>query len=346
MSEEDVSETITAEFKDGRLQIVEVAPYDKEEGNRQDGRQVSEFEGRPVEIQNENELKQYVEVVDESGNGLVHLDLLNLTFIRCGDGSNNEYQLVASDDVADEDENSADDQTMTCVLDSSKANQSGPYVVVEGNAGLMLLQSNNGIAKEEQKPQTSAQAGPSCVEPPKQNLTPQLVKGSTPQELIEKVKVIQKLRTEMLTASSGPSGHLKKRGRKRASELPPPHELLASPKFKLYLYTCKFCSFNCNAIKELTAHKAAEHAAGVSRWRTGDPRGLRATNLQCARCPYRATTQPQLMKHARERHLMEVIFKETQKPAENIIKNVCGSCGFETDSNKAFNDHIKENHTV
>ena len=46
-------------------------------------------------------------------------------------------------------------------------------------------------------------------------------------------------------------------GRKRLAALPPPHELLASPQFKLYLYSCKLCSFKCNAIKELTAHKVS-----------------------------------------------------------------------------------------
>ncbi|KAF9793607.1 hypothetical protein SFRURICE_005987 [Spodoptera frugiperda] len=73
---------------------------------------------------------------------------------------------------------------------------------------------------------------------------PRQTKPLSPTEILEKAKSLQKAKALVSSRGRG-------RGRKRKSDLPPPHELLASPNFKLYLYSCKLCNFKCNAVKDI-----------------------------------------------------------------------------------------------
>ncbi|XP_045489817.1 uncharacterized protein LOC123690430 [Pieris rapae] len=137
-----------------------------------------------------------------------------------------------------------------------------------------------------------------------------------------------------------------RKGRRRKGELPPPHELLTSPTFKLYLYSCKMCNFKCNAIKELQVHRAAEHIGGISY------RGRNSTiALQCPKCPYRAHTHGQLSKHNTQSHVKrdtgvtygEAINLDTDEVnAADVL--VCGACGFESPSKEVFRTHIRKEH--
>ncbi|KAH9646047.1 hypothetical protein HF086_018051 [Spodoptera exigua] len=164
-----------------------------------------------------------------------------------------------------------------------------------------------------------------------------LQKPLTPTEILERAKSLQKAKA--LLASSRSRG----RGRKRKSDLPPPHELLASPNFKLYLYSCKLCSFKCNAVKDMSAHKAREHTVGGTRGRAGSGRGA-AVTLQCARCPYRASTHSQLMKHVQDKHLENHPVHLNTEEVEAADVLVCGACGFESGSRSVFRKHIEEEH--
>nr|XP_032525149.1 uncharacterized protein LOC116776153 [Danaus plexippus plexippus] len=246
--EESTTRMLTAEYKDGKLQIVEVSPYHK-------GTKVID-QAQEIEAQeSESEDGQYMQVLDGDKN--VVLDLLNLTLVRCGDGEQS-YRLVGNND-----------ETVTCVLaEDDGQNDQESYVVVEGGSDqgpLVFLQSDLRTEAKQQKPVMS------------------------PTEILERAKALQKAKSVL--SHSGAS-----RGR---SSLPPPHELLSSPAFKLFLYSCKLCSFKCNAIKELTKHKASEHSGGVGKWRGR----AAASSLQCARCPYRANTHSQLIRHVKDRHL-------------------------------------------
>ncbi|KAF9417293.1 hypothetical protein HW555_005607 [Spodoptera exigua] len=264
MSDEEVTvetsdgQILSAEYKDGQLQIVEVTPFDKDRGSI-----------LPDLTDGEDHESKYMQVLDPSGKGLVHLDLLNLTLVRCQDGEEG-YQLVAN--AAPSDGEMSSDATVTCVLQTS-------------DTEVIFFPSR------------------------------------------------------ALLASSRSRG----RGRKRKSDLPPPHELLASPNFKLYLYSCKLCSFKCNAVKDMSAHKAREHTVGGTRGRAGSGRGA-AVTLQCARCPYRASTHSQLMKHVQDKHLENHPVHLNTEEVEAADVLVCGACGFESGSRSVFRKHIEEEH--
>ncbi|CAH0599818.1 unnamed protein product [Chrysodeixis includens] len=315
MSDEEVTietsdgQILAAEYKDGQLQIVEVTPFEKD----RDGSILQELEDGG------DQQPKYMQVLDTS-KGLMQLDLLNLTLVRCQDGEES-YQLVAN--AGSDTDPSA---TVTCVLQSSDTEDNqDSYMVVENEAGegsLVFLKS----APQEPAPVKK-------VEPVK--------KGLSPAEILEKAKALQKAKA--LLQQSGP-------GRKRKSDLPPPHELLASPNFKLYLYSCKLCPYKCNAIKDMSAHKATEHAGGIGRGRAGG-RGA-AVTLQCARCPYRGATHSQLMKHVQDKHLENTASSKSSgytvhlhtREVEAADVLVCGACGFEAAERALFKAHIEDEH--
>ncbi|CAH0698084.1 unnamed protein product [Spodoptera exigua] len=320
MSDEEVTvetsdgQILSAEYKDGQLQIVEVTPFDKDRVNLQGSILPDLTDGEDHE-------SKYMQVLDPSGKGLVHLDLLNLTLVRCQDGEEG-YQLVAN--AAPSDGEMSSDATVTCVLQTSDTEDSEnqeSYVVVENEDG----QNSLVILKSALQQTTTTQKK---IEPKK---------PLTPTEILERAKSLQKAKA--LLASSRSRG----RGRKRKSDLPPPHELLASPNFKLYLYSCKLCSFKCNAVKDMSAHKAREHTVGGTRGRAGSGRGA-AVTLQCARCPYRASTHSQLMKHVQDKHLENHPVHLNTEEVEAADVLVCGACGFESGSRSVFRKHIEEEH--
>ncbi|XP_047038340.1 uncharacterized protein LOC124643398 isoform X1 [Helicoverpa zea] len=328
MSDEEVTvetsdgQILSAEYKDGQLQIVEVTPFEKNQENHI----------LPDLSEEGGEGTKYMQVLDTS-KGLVQLDLLNLTLVRCQNvGESESFQLVANAGTSDGDISS--DATVTCVLQSSDTedpDNQDSYVMVEnedGQGSLVILKSALQQATAVQEP----------AEEPKKTLSPA--------DLLEKAKSLHKAKA--LQASRG-------RGRKRKSDLPPPHELLASPNFRLYLYSCKLCAFKCNAVKEMSAHKAREHG-GASRGRSGGGRGA-AVTLQCARCPFRAAVHTQLMKHVQEKHLEGETSKSTDlSPAVQVQLYsaavaaadvlVCGACGYESASRLAFRRHIERHHDV
>ncbi|XP_026736227.1 uncharacterized protein LOC113499855 isoform X5 [Trichoplusia ni] len=280
MSDEEVTietsdgQILAAEYKDGQLQIVEVTPFEKD----RDGSMLPELED------GSDQQPKYMQVLDTS-KGLMQLDLLNLTLVRCQDGEES-YQLVANAGGADTDPSA----TVTCVLQSSDTEDNqDSYMVVENESGqgsLVFLKS---------APQ----------EPPPVKKVEQPKKGLSPAEILEKAKALQKAKA-LLAQSRG--------GRKRKSDLPPPHELLASPNFKLYLYSCKLCPYKCNAIKDMSAHK--------------------------------------LMKHVQDKHLENTsssklsnytVHLDTEEvEAADVL--VCGACGFEAAERALFRAHIEDEH--
>ncbi|XP_050358920.1 uncharacterized protein LOC126779116 isoform X2 [Nymphalis io] len=309
---------LTAEYKDGQLEIVEMTPYQK--GHKVEGIAHVIAEGS----ESSNDGLKYMQVLDADKNVVV--DLLNLTLVRCEDGQE-AYRIVSNDTE------SGDDTTVTCVLsneDSEEQDNQESYVVLDGEQGPMVfLQSS--------LPQTNQTVKVETKEKPK----------LTPTEILERAKALQKAKALMSAQST------KDRSRKRKNELPPPHELLASPQFKLFLYSCKLCTFKCNAIKELTAHKAEEHNGSATKWRGGGRAA--ASSLQCARCPYRGTTHTQLMKHVKEKHLDSVTTIEGRGAGRLLLESdevreadvlVCGACGFESAARDVFRRHIEREHGV
>ncbi|XP_022835446.1 uncharacterized protein LOC111362905 isoform X2 [Spodoptera litura] len=279
MSDEEVTvetsdgQILSAEYKDGQLQIVEVTPFEKDRGSILPDLTDGE----------ENEAK-YMQVLDASGKGLVHLDLLNLTLVRCQDGEEG-YQLVAN--AAPSDGEMSSDATVTCVLqtsDTEDPDNQDSYVMVENEDG----QNSLVILKSALQQTTAIQKKIEDKKP------------LSPTEILEKAKSLQKAKA--LLASSRGRG----RGRKRKSDLPPPHELLASPNFKLYLYSCKLCNYKCNAVKDMSAHK--------------------------------------LMKHVQEKHLENHTVHLHTEEVEAADVLVCGACGFESGSRSVFRKHIEEEH--
>ncbi|XP_075988334.1 uncharacterized protein LOC142984526 isoform X2 [Anticarsia gemmatalis] len=338
MSDEEVTvetsegQILAAEYKDGQLQIVEVTPFDKERNNSS---------LIPISSGSDQPTK-YMQVLDTS-KGLVQLDLLNLTLVRCPDGEDG-YQFVANTGNTDD---LSSDGTVTCVLQSSDnedPDNQDSFVMVEGQNGQgplvflksSLQQATTSLDNTEEKKKKDE-------------------KALTPAEILEKAKQLQKAKEKNASPSSTPlrsilssSSRGRGRGRKRKSDLPPPHELLASPNFKLYLYSCKMCSFKCNAVKEMSAHKAAEHSGCTSRGRPGSGRSSSAT-LQCARCPFRGVVHSQLMKHVQDTHLdtqitsIDAVHLNTEEvEAADVL--VCGACGFESGSRNVFRKHIEEEH--
>ncbi|XP_023947139.1 uncharacterized protein LOC112052337 isoform X2 [Bicyclus anynana] len=270
-----------------------------------------------------DEAFKYVQVLDSDKNVVV--DLLNLTLVKCDDGQES-YRLVTQEEAESGGEG---EETVTCVLsnDDGDEHENNSYVVIDGNEGpVVFLQSSLPQSKTPPEP-----------EKPKEQT------ALTPVEILERAKSLQKAKA-LMSLHTTPT-----RGRRRKTQLPPPHELLASPHFRLYLYSCKLCSFKCNAIKELTAHKAAEHAGGAGKWRAG----CRASTimLQCARCPFRGNTHSQLMKHVKDKHL-EVTTVSTSKgllespEVSEADVLVCGACGFESSLRHEFKLHIEEEHGV
>ncbi|XP_061726746.1 uncharacterized protein LOC133532203 [Cydia pomonella] len=335
MSDEEqvVSETqvLTAEFKDGQLEIVEVTPFDNNESNTVE----TILPDMAMTETSEDQEPKY-QILTDSSRGLMHLDLLNLTLVKCADGEES-YRLVTNQEAEGE-----LGETVTCVLQSSDGEgedaqnayvgkkqvyltgeDQDQYVMVNGEDGpvVILKSSLEGVEETDTPPAKSEK-------PAKKPLTAV--------ELLEKAKALQKAKAQMQS---------QKRGRKRRGALPPPHELLSSPNFKLFLYSCKLCAFKCNAIKELTAHKVAEHGPNGPRMK-----GARAaaTTLQCARCPFRGGSHSQLMKHVQEQHLKdtnaEVYLNSAEAEAADVL--VCGACGFESASRPEFRRHIEDKHNV
>ncbi|CAH2056504.1 unnamed protein product, partial [Iphiclides podalirius] len=333
MSDEEHGETsnaqfLSTEFKDGQLEIVEVTSYDK--GNK------LENMGEHVLVEasensDDGDMK-YMQVLD-SGKGMM-VDLLNLRIVRCEDGQES-YQFVTN---ADSSEGNDTDSTVTCVLQSAEDGEEQEaqeaYVMVDGTqVPLMFLQQ-----APLKKPQP-------------------LKPAPSPAEILEKAKALQKVKVQQAATAEtssnvtvgggGGLGSGRGKGRRRRGELPPPQEMLASPHFKLFLYSCKLCSFRCNAIKELTAHKAAEHGGGGGSKSRGGWRSSSIT-LQCARCPFRGCTHSQLMRHVQEKHVKEsqesnkVYLDSAEVEAADVL--VCGACGFESSSRIDFKKHIEDEH--
>ncbi|XP_068621975.1 uncharacterized protein [Battus philenor] len=309
------SDLLPAEFKDGQLKVVEVSSFDKSHKQLEALEAHVLAEGSENSADGDGDMK-YMQVLD-SGKGMM-VDLLNLTLVRCEDGQDS-YQLVSN--VASS-EDSEIEATVTCVLQSSEdgdeQEEQETYVMVDGAEGPLVFLQQAPLKK------------------------PQVLKPApSPVQILETAKALQKAKYVLIHAL------FLGRGRRRRGELPPPHELLASPHFKLYLYSCKLCSFRCNAIKELTAHKAAEHGGGGGS--KGGRGGWRSSSitLQCARCPFRGCTHTQLMRHVQEKHVAQqesnkVYLNTAEVEAADVL--VCGACGFESASRVDFKRHIQDEH--
>ncbi|XP_060808740.1 uncharacterized protein LOC106138579 [Amyelois transitella] len=307
---------LTTEFRDGQLQIVEMSRSNYRQG------QSTETQILPDLDTDEIPETRYVQVLN-SDKSVVQLDLLNMTLVRCEDGPDTTYKLVANADTGSE----VTQDTVACVLQSS--DQEDPenqetFVVMDGQQGPLLF----------------LQSGAEDTVQVKREELPVRNEKLSPADILERAKALK--RSAELTQTTNLS---KKHGRKRKAEFPPPHELLASPNFKLFLYSCKMCHFKCNAVKEMTAHKAEEHSSGarVRAGRAGAP-------LQCAKCPYKANTHSQLMKHVQERHLHKQtdtvvsISGLDSKEVDEAHVLVCGACGFECSTKMEFKKHIKDEH--
>ncbi|CAF4741775.1 unnamed protein product [Pieris macdunnoughi] len=253
-----------------------------------------------------------MEIVDESGKSNV-LDLLNMTLIKCYTAEGESYRLVASNSECD------DSEAVTCIL-SNEGDDQEQFVIVDEND--IYLQDE--YAENDENPKTET-----------------VNQQPSPEWILEKAKAYQQSKSLLASLQRRES-----KGRRRKGELPPPHELLTSPTFKLYLYSCKMCNFKCNAIKELQAHRAAEHIGGNSY------RGRNSTiALQCPKCPYRAHTHGQLSKHITQNHVKretDVTYSEAinldtdEVNAADVL--VCGACGFESPSKEVFRTHIQTEH--
>ncbi|XP_045782650.1 uncharacterized protein LOC123879143 [Maniola jurtina] len=319
-SSESGTTVLMAEYNHGQLKIVDTASPAKK-------RKLQTVKGHILdgsESSNDEQYK-YVQVLDSDKNVVV--DLLNLTLVKCGNGQES-YRILGSDETE-----SGGEETVTCVLsnDDDDNDMTDSYVVMEGSDGqVVFLQSAN-----------AGQPSQESEEPKKTALTPV--------EILEKAKALQKAKALMSLQTSTPH-----RGRRRRSQLPPVHELLSSPHFKMYLYSCKQCDFKCNAIKELTAHKAAEHVGGgAGKWRAGGR--ANTITLQCARCPFRGNTHSQLMRHVRDKHsetattvshatTSTVLLASPHVSAADVL--VCGACGFESSARDVFKRHIEDEHGV
>ncbi|XP_059058889.1 uncharacterized protein LOC131852254 [Achroia grisella] len=297
------TQLLSAEYKDGQLQIVEVTPFDRSD-------QGAESHILP-DLEADGGQSRYVQVINPDKT-VMQLDLLNMTLLRCEDGSGS-YKLVASAETTSD---IPADSTVTCVLqgsDTEDPDNQDTYVMVNDDKGpLVFLQSS--------LPQTNRNMIQNTP------IERQEKKPLTPTEILEKAKRLQKAKALLTRSCPSPS---RMRGRKRKSDLPPPHELLNSPNFKLFLYSCKMCTFKCNAIKEMTAHKvctAKTHAG-----------------LQCARCPYKGSSHSQLMRHVQEKHLIQTSADST-KDVDTMQVLVCGACGFESSSRIIFKKHLEDKH--
>ncbi|CAK1549036.1 unnamed protein product [Leptosia nina] len=322
MSEEDQGSTsqgapVVAEFKDGQLEIVEI----EYENNDQESEGIT-YEGASNEFKMCQPLS-CMQVVDTTGKSGV-LDLLNMTLIKCYNEEGETYRLVSNNTEC------TDSETVTCILSSAEGDEQieQQYMVVtEDNSE--YLQSNY----TESQPEPSKEESSTSQHP-------------SPQWVLEKAKALQQ--SESLLACLQRRG---RKGRRRKGELPPPHELLTSPTFKLYIYSCKMCTYKCNSIKELQAHKAAEHSSG-NKERSGRNSSIA---LQCPKCPFRGHTHAQLTKHMQDNHTKRklkqqdnIIFSEAinldsdEVNAADVL--VCGACGFESPSKDEFRKHIEEEH--
>ncbi|XP_026323231.1 uncharacterized protein LOC113232678 [Hyposmocoma kahamanoa] len=314
---------LTVEYKDGQLQIVEVTPYEHDK--------TKSILPDVITADSSSQGQKFMQVIDPE-KGLMQLDLLNLTLVRCDDGEES-YRLVTSADADGSDIPA--DATVTCVLQSSDGEDPDTqesYVMMEGEQGLVFLQSALTQHEEAEPPITPPQP-----QPQPQRSKELSKKNLSPQELLDKAKALQKAKNIFCHTRIG------KRGRRRKGELPPPQEMLSSPDFKLFLYSCKLCNFKCNAIKELAAHRSLEHGHGVAKNRAP------AITLQCARCPYRGGTHAQLMKHVNAIHMNENESSANKvsldsKEVEEADVLVCGACGYESGDKGAFRKHIVEEH--
>ncbi|KAM3955618.1 LOW QUALITY PROTEIN: uncharacterized protein ACR2FA_010452 [Aphomia sociella] len=330
MSDEEQPEEgqlLHAEYKDGQLQIIEVTPFDKHD--KTDTHILPDLDPQGM-----SPPTRYVQVIN-ADKSVMHLDLLNMTLIKCEDDSDS-YKLVANTETSSD---IPSDATVTCVLQSSDTDDpdnQDAYVMVNDDQGpLVFLQSS--------LPQTNRNHIQYKPEKPAKKVL-------TPNEILERAKGLQKAKALLVQACT-PTG--KTRGRKRKTDLPPPHELLTSPGFKLFLYSCKMCNFKCNAIKEMTAHKALEHGAGSGgggaggggsgggggggggRWRRS-----RAARAAVCALPVQGGTHLQLLRHAQETHC----HPSSTSESKTMQVLVCGACGFESSSRFTFKKHLEDEH--
>ncbi|XP_050673719.1 uncharacterized protein LOC126971441 [Leptidea sinapis] len=313
---------VVAELKDGRLQIVEVEYNDNAEVG---------------ESSNGSSSHKYVEVMDSSGKNVL-LDLLNMTIVRPQEGED-LFHLVPNDEDGEAD-------TVTCILADDEEEDGEQYIVVEGqDAPMVFLKADN--IKNEQPPDHHPLPDNKMDDNYLYEDTQEEDAKPSPTQILNRLKAIQKSKALLMQLSRG------RRGRKRLSALPTPQEMLTSPNFKLYLYSCKMCAFKCNAVKELSAHKAKEHAGAVKgdgRWKSGRPASRIA--LQCGRCPYRAITHAELRTHLTLSHTgsrdeddeseNKVDLSSAEVEAADVL--VCGACGYESSNKAHFKDHIVEEH--
>ncbi|XP_045490078.1 uncharacterized protein LOC110999391 [Pieris rapae] len=340
-----------SEFKDGgNLEIVEIqCEKDLQEET-------------PVQYDEDSDYQNVscMQVVDESGKSNV-LDLLNMTLIKCYTAEGESYRLVTSNAQGN------DSETVTCILSNEGDDQEQFMVVDENNIYLQAEYAENYENAENDKNDENYENAENDKndenyenaeiyennennennEKSETNGNDRNPKTATvnqppsPQWILEKAKAYQQSKTLLASLQ-----RRQRKGRRRKGELPPPHELLTSPTFKLYLYSCKMCNFKCNAIKELQVHRAAEHIGGISY------RGRNSTiALQCPKCPYRAHTHGQLSKHNTQSHVKrdtgvtygEAINLDTDEVnAADVL--VCGACGFESPSKEVFRTHIQKEH--
>ncbi|KAL4712200.1 hypothetical protein ACJJTC_011061 [Scirpophaga incertulas] len=327
------AQLLSAEYKDGELQIVEVRPFDK--GNAiLDTDMSSSLSDLDVEG---NEQTKYVQLVTHGDRPIMQLDLLNLTLVRYEDGTEG-FRLMANGDTCPDDGSG----TVTCVLASQASSDNEEAVTaIPTDSYVMHVNPEDFMYMQTQLPEQNTE--PATPEP---DTTPKPTpkRKMTPAEILERAKQLQKVKSLQLSKSWRARN---KNSRRCKSELPPPHELLASPNFRLFLYSCKYCNFKCNAIKEMSAHKSAEHAPGA-RGRGGGGAGARATPaiLQCAQCPYKGATHSQLMSHVQaamhHRETNKVYLNTSEVEAADVL--VCGACGFESSIKEIFRHHIEKEH--
>ncbi|RVE53136.1 hypothetical protein evm_002233 [Chilo suppressalis] len=293
----EVEAQLLSEYKDGQLQIVEVRPFEK------DVMLQGEVVNSLSELETGSDAK-YIQLVNAGDKPMMSLDLLNLTLVKSQDGTES-YRLLANGETPGDGET-----TVTCVLASSdnEGNEDAEnqdYMIMESDTGpVMFLQSslpNDNITTTGTELHTvnvsfdanddDIQLADNNVKILKSTPAAEKVKKLTPVEILERAKALQKAKALIASANTSNRRYVR---RKRKSDLPPPHELLSTPGFKLFLYSCKYCNFKCNATKEMTAHRIAEHSGGGngSKWRSGG-RSDRIT-MQCARCPFKGLNIKQL----------------------------------------------------
>ncbi|XP_073964630.1 uncharacterized protein isoform X2 [Choristoneura fumiferana] len=331
MSDEEqvITETqvLTADFKDGQLEIVEVTPYDNEGGSEHilpdmlEGSEDTEQKDLGYQILDSNSSKM-----------LMNMDVLSLTLVKCGDGDGEEsYRLVTAQEAAE-----GDLGGVTCVLQTSDNEDDGQNAYV-GKKQLYLTSEN-----QDQYVMMNGEDGPVVML--KSALEHTVNKQQKPKkqlsavELLEKAKTIQKAKAlASRRRGAGASG---------AAPSPTPTTCCLRP------------TSNCSCIPANCARSSATLSKNSRRIRrrstaTAPASPAAARARPPPRCSVRAApsggTHSQLMRHVQEKHLndtnsTEVYLNSAEAEAADVL--VCGACGFESASRPEFRKHIEQKHNA